>query len=431
MNRKKQFFICLTLTAISTFIYSWNHPQFSAALRELLADGARLPTFFASDYFSGLEYGYIGNHLSRGHGFVGPFEHITSPTATMPPVLPLVYATVFSICGFKTVASFWVIFILRTLSVATGFFLLLQLAATLSEKGIIRAAMLLALVFATGNLFFFFYDEWFMWLFAAISLSITFNILHQKEINWLQVLGFGTWLGLALLTQTVMGAALAGAWLMTALRFRYHKMLWAIPVAIGIMMPWVFRNYAVFGSVMPVKSNLGFELYFSTVHESRGILILEEQNQSKKHPIKPGPEREYALQLGEHEYQRRKTEEFLNILRNNPARYLEKVAYRLMYATVAFPFSTEEQKVHNPAPALIKYLLYPTVFLFWCMQWFMPGRRRPFVFFCLMLYAAYLGPYILINFWLKYWVHMLPLYAVIVGLSASEFYRLYIKEGES
>lgn len=431
----KVYFYCFLLALGITLGYSFSNQQFSDAFRAFLNNPSQLPAFFASDYFSGLEYGYIGYHLTMGHGFAGPFYEVTAPTGTMPPVLPLVYAGIYALCGFKTVFSFWTVFLLRTLAVAGGFALLIRVSESLRnsdgsprQNAIVLTALAFALVFATGNLFFFFYDEWFMWFLVCLASYWALKIFRDGSNTLTGAILFGIFIGFLILTQTVLGAAMLCATVMAAIRFRRHILLWAVPVAIAVAMIWVIRNYMTFDSFMPVKSNLGFELYFSTVHEPKGILILEEQNASGRHPIKEGREKQIALGLGEQEYQRRKTQEFLEILKERPGLYLSKVAYRLMYSTVTFPFSREEAKVQAPAPAILKYVLYPCVFFLWLMQWFMPGKRDPFMFFLLCLYAAYLAPYILINFWLKYWVHLLPVYVLIVTLSATEFYQRHIRE---
>ncbi len=432
---KKAFWLALGGTFLFVCAYSLSNNQYSMAFREFLQNPGSLPAFFASDYFSGLEYGYIGNHLASGHGFVGPFSDLKAPTATMPPVLPLVYAGIFYLLGFKTVWSFWAIFVLRIFAVGGGFFLLFRLSLHARAQGLIswrngllHVAVVFSLLFAMGNLFFFYYDEWFLWFVASLALFFAQKLLSHTRRPALHASLFGIFIGGVTLTQTVAGAALLAAIALTGLKLRRYTLLLAIPAAIAVTAPWIFRNYLIFHEFMPVKSNLGFELYFSTVHESKGILILEEQNQSKKHPIKEGPEKEFALKLGEQEYQRRKTAEFLEILRNEPMRYIKKIGYRMLYSTVVFPYSSEEQKVQAPAWPFLKYLVYPAVFVFWFLQWFMPGRHDPFILFCLLLYACYLTPYILINFWLKYWVHMLPLYAVIVAYSSAEFYRRHMRE---
>jgi len=433
----KTFLYCLVATIAVSLAYSLSNTQYNAAFREFLQNSSALPAFFAGDYFTGLEYGYIGYHLAEGHGFAGPFHEVTAPTGTMPPVLPLIYASVYKVFGFKTVASFWALFLIRSLAVAGGFALLIRLAnqlkhsaITASPRVVLLVAIVFVAVFAFGNLFFFYYDEWFMWFLVALSLYWAYHLLSRDSVSIRQATIFGFFIGLIVLAQTVLGAALMASVSLVGMRTKRYALLIVVPVAMIVSSIWITRNYFVFHEFMPVKSNLGFELYFSTVHESRGILILEEQKSSRRHPIKEGPEKQFALGLGEQEYQRRKTQEFLQILQTDPMRYFTKVGFRALYATVLFPYSNEEAKVQAPAPAIIKYLFYPLVFVFWLVQWFMPGRRHPFTLFLLILFAAYLTPYILINFWLKYWIHLLPATAVMVALSTSEFFERYVREKE-
>src|SRR5206468_2540010 len=96
--------------------------------------------------------------------------------------------------------------------------------------------------------------------------------------------------------------------------------------------PWTVRNYWVFGRLIPVKSNLAYELYQSECLQSDGLLQLTTFH---LHPYaRASRERQEYKALGETAFLDRKREAFWRSVRADPEDYLERVASRFLGATL-------------------------------------------------------------------------------------------------
>jgi len=369
----------------------------------------------------GVEYGFIGAHLAAGRGFAGPYPEVTSPTAVMPPVLPLLFGAVFALTGYQTSSSFVLLQLLRALVVGLGLGCLdrcgLELGATSPRARALFRALGAAfiLVFAPRRLFHQIYDEWFLFGAVAMALLLALRLFRRGPRRRLQVVGWGVVLGAMALTQPVVAFAAGLATLAAAGRARRPGWLWALLVAALVVAPWSIRNAVHFDSPLPVKSTLFFELYYGTLISPRGIHLEEEVMTSGRHPFFPGAERQRALAMGEGAYFAEKRRLFVESLVTQPQLYLAKTTYRLAYATVLFPYSRAHRVFFNPVvPTALKFALYPLPFMGLILCWPRRGERRPDLLFLVVFYVAYLLPYVLIHFWLRYWVQLLPLHVLLI-----------------
>src|SRR5207237_1396602 len=113
-------------------------------------------------------------------------------------------------------------------------------------------------------------------------------------------------------------------------------------VAAGLtLVPWTVRNYRVFGRPIPVKSNLAYELYQSQCLQPDGLI---QGATFLQHPGRPNREAHEYTTLGEIAYLDRKWEQFRRAVREEPGDFFERVAARLLGATLWYvPFDRNEQ----------------------------------------------------------------------------------------
>ena len=393
-----------------------------------MASGRPLPESLQEPQFFGLEHGFIGAHVAAGRGFAGPYPDVTEPTAVMPPVLPLVFAAVFSVADPGSPAAFWLLFVLRVLCVAIGGHALHSLLVNLLPHTRARTWLWIGAVvaivgsLAPRRLLFLFYDEPLLFAITALSLRAAFGLARSgagevpgadwKRIGWA---GIGT--GLVLLAQPILGFALALGSAAVGIG-RRHRAWLAIPlIALLTTLPWAARNASLTGTWTPVKSTLFFELHYGTFVSPDGIHREEEVIASGRHPFFPGEERARAIELGERAYFAEKRDEFLAALAREPGLYVSKLIKRLSYATLVFPASVAHQSYFSPeTPLALKYLIYPLPFAGWIALLALRSRVRERAFwrFVVVAYAAFLLPYVGIHFWLRYWVQALPLHLLLV-----------------
>ncbi len=412
---------CLLIVALASLGVSALDPEWRAAVGRSFSEGD-LADFLERPEFRGVEYGFIGAHLAAGRGFSGPYPEVEEPTAVMPPVLPMIFGAVFAVAGHQTIAGFLLLLVIRVIVLGLGFWSLDRCAMELGVAGARgRVAMagitaLLILVFAPRQLLFLLYDEWFLFGTVAFCLLFALRMLRGPAVpTWRSAIVWGALLGGMALTQPIVAFALGCAMIAAAHREQRPRMLAALGVSALLLVPWGVRNAIRFGSPFSIKSTLFFELHYGTVVSPQGIHREEEVMMSGRHPFSPGPEHDRAIELGETAYFAEKRDLFLQSLRQSPGLYLAKVAYRAAYVTALFPFSRVHQDYFSPVvPAAVKYALYPAVFMAAIACWRLRRHRRPELTFLAVCYGSFLLPYVLIHFWLRYWVQILPVHILLV-----------------
>ena len=99
-----------------------------------------------------------------------------------------------------------------------------------------------------------------------------------------------------------------------------------------VLTPWTIRNYLVFGRLIPVKSNLAYELYQSHCLQSDGLLNNEGTN---RHPIHHYTRERRAYEaLGEIAYLDRKAEQVFEAIASDPSKLADRIAARFLGATL-------------------------------------------------------------------------------------------------
>jgi len=416
--------LCLLIALMAVLGVAALDPEWRAAVALSMTEG-NLADSLKRPEFWGVEYGFIGAHLAAGRGFSGPYPDVAEATAVMPPLLPMLFGAVFAFAGHQTIAGFLLLLIIRVIVLGLGFWCLDRCAVELGGGGarqrlaLAGIAALLILVFAPRQLLFLVYDEWFLFGTVAFCLLSALRLLRGPRVpTWRSTLVWGAALGAMALTQPIVAFALGCAMIAAAPRVQWPRLLAALGVAALLLVPWAVRNTVRFGSPFTIKSTLFFELYYGTLVSPQGIHREEEVMTGGRHPFSPGPEHEHAMALGETAYFAEKRDLFMQSLRRSPGLYLAKVAYRVAYVTVLFPFSRVHQDYFSPVvPAAVKYALYPVPFLAAIACWRLRPDRRRELTFLVLCYGAFLLPYVLIHFWLRYWVQILPVHILLVFIA--------------
>jgi hypothetical protein len=213
------------------------------------------------------EAGNIAEALSQGRGFCCLFRQPTGPTAWLTPVYPVLLAGIFKAFGVFTVKSFYASAILNSIFSALACVPVYYAAqhATGTFSGAV-AAWIWAL-FPSGIIMPF---EW-IWdtslsaLFAAILLWATLHVAGKFHLR--QATAYGLLWGFSLLVNPALGAALPFFLAWIAHRQRHQEsarpklLLLTAALAIAICLPWTIRNGVQFHRLIPLRSNLPFELW--------------------------------------------------------------------------------------------------------------------------------------------------------------------------
>jgi hypothetical protein len=363
----------------------------------------------------GAEYFNIAQALAAGDGFANPFGGPTGPTAWMPPVLPLLLTGILRLCGGNRDAVMGVVVFVQVLVVIGTGLLVLALARQTSERGWPWAALALflaALLWDFHSWFQFTHDCWLVLL--ALDLLIAWFCWGRPLGRWRTAAGWGLFGGLCALVNPVVGLI----WGMLSLSAGFRRRDWprlavALLAAASALAPWTARNYLVFGRLIPVKSNLAYELYQSQCLQEDGLI----QRQTFAHfPSRDGPEGKEFRALGEIAYLDRKREQFAQAVRADPLDYLDRVACRFLGATLWYEPFDRVAAARRPWLLWLSRLVHPLPFLaLLFLVGTSLGRRLTRAQWTVIgVYLLYLFPYIAVSYYERYGTPLLGIKVLLV-----------------
>jgi hypothetical protein len=257
------------------------------------------------DHFGfGWEMGRIARSVATGQGYGNPFNGYSGPTAWLPPLYPLLMAAAFKLFGVYTNAAALFLLVMNSVFSAAAAPAVYEIGARCFDaKGIARRASLRAMPVAL----------WAGWLWAVYPAVLQYPIHWIWEMSlstflfaWLIVLalrlrgvgdergygatkrrlglwaGFGGLWGLMVLSNASLLLCFPAmvvwiawpalrAWRMDALKRAVLGAVLMAGVFVLVMTPWVVRNERVLHAFVPTRSNLGIELYNSTLDANDGM----------------------------------------------------------------------------------------------------------------------------------------------------------------
>ena len=274
------------------------------------------------------ESGNIAHSLAGGNGFGSPFRVDTGPTAWLPPVYPLLLAGVFRLFGVYTFQSYLAAVFLNIFFVTLACVPIYFAGKRIGGPGVAAGAAWLWAVFPNAILIPIesMWDACLSALLVAVIFWATLELAESRRVrDWL---GYGLLWGVALLTNTTLGAALPFflAWL--AWRAHERSEVWlgkaclSVGVAVLCCVPWTIRNYEVFHEFVPVRSILGLQLWLGNNDQTQDVFL------GDLHPIYNGDERAKYIEMGEMAYMRAKQHEAVQYMLAHPAREAHLVGNR-------------------------------------------------------------------------------------------------------
>ncbi len=351
----------------------------------------------------GAEYYSIAGALASGRGFADPFRVPSGPTAWMPPVLPALLAALRWASGDERDIVTTVVLLLQNLTLLGSGVLVAALAHRTTGRTALATLLFLAVLLSYfQHSFQRTHDCWIV--LAAIDLLVAGLVwLRPLHSSWRMALGWGVFGGLCALTNPVVGFVwglfgLADGWRRGQ---RTHLALALLAAGVTVA-PWVARNYFVFGRLLPIKSNLAFELYQSQCVQPGGVLHVPIFS---SHPnAGDNAERREYRRLGEMAYLDRKWDVFSEAVRDVPLDFGRRTINRFLEVTLIYvPFNPAEES-RRPWRVRCLKVLYPLPFL--CLVGLLlRSVRRPLApaqWVVIGVYVTYLLPYVLIGYYDRY-----------------------------
>ena len=377
------------------------------------------------------EYARIGGSVAEGKGFANPFGGTTGPTAWMPPALPAILAGLYWVSGGNRTFAMVVLIGLQVLVlVGTGLLVLALARQTAGRVGTgVAAAAFLAGLAGHFHLYFQRTDDCWLVLLALDLVVVGFAWFRPLH-RWRGAAGWGLLGGLCALSNPIVGLTWGTGSLVLGWQQRaWGRLALAVAVAGLALAPWTVRNYLVFGRLVPVKSNLAYELYQSQCLQPDGVI---QRPTLAQHPGRAGTReaREYEA-LGESAFLERKGEEFRQAVAANPTNFLDRVAERFVAATLWYvPFDRDREAAH-PWAFRASRLTHPLPFL-GLLVLVLTATRRPLdrsQWAVIGVYALYLLPYVGVSYYERYVVPLLGVNVLLVTWGAARLLSLISPEG--
>jgi len=356
----------------------------------------------------------IARALHRGEGFANPFGDRVGPTAWVAPVYPAILAGLLWLGdGDRDRVTAGLICFHVLVLMGTGILVLALARQTTQRLGV----TVLGVVFFLATLYHFRYwfqhvdDPW-LSLLALDVLLAGFCWLRPLE-RWPRAAAWGLVGGLCALTSPIVGFVWGIGSLLLAVRQRaWTSFAVAALCALVTLAPWAIRNYLVFGRLIPVKSNLAFELYQAQCLQRDGLL----QN-FRSHPGgAAGAEGLAYRRLGEGAYLDRKWEQYQEAVRAHPIDLLDRVSSRAVGATLWYvPFDRTEEAA-QPWLLWIRRLTHPLPFLALLLL-LLTSMHKPLSLpqqTVIGVYLLYLLPYVASSYYERYAVPLLAVKVLLV-----------------
>jgi hypothetical protein len=309
----------------------------------LLAVGVRAALVFAVNprlVPQRVEMDNIAISVAKGLGFANPFSTPTGPSAWYPPLYPLALALNYRWLGTESVGELGK-YSLTMIGVALGYALLPSLAAAAKlPPGVgLTAAIFGALIpvhywiEVRGN-----HVAWGA-AFIVIQALLFSRIWSCRgrfcPSKSCACLGIASGIG-ALVNPTV--ALVLMVWLVATLiaagvsRAVVRCTCTALLLCLAITTPWLWRNYRVFDAFVPLRSNLGLELWISNNSIAQATYYANEEAgvYRRYHPFTNIKEREQMRAMGEVAYCQSKLRLALQWIRENPGRFAALTAQRIV-----------------------------------------------------------------------------------------------------
>lgn len=276
------------------------------------------------------EPGNIAASIVSGHGYASPFRVDSGPTAWMAPAYPLILAAIFRVFGAYTFPSFVAATVLNILFSTLTCIPIFRIGQRMGGLGLGAGAAWLWAIFPNAILIPFqcMWDASLSALFAASILWATLELAGSQRLRDWCAYG-GLW-GLALMTNPTLIALLPFLLGWLSWRARKERCEWLKPlgVALGVMalccVPWTIRNYLAFDAFVPLRANLGVQLWCGNNDGAHDIWLGE------GHPIHDSGERARYIELGELAYEHEKRNEALNYMVTHPQRELHLTRVRFV-----------------------------------------------------------------------------------------------------
>jgi len=274
------------------------------------------------------ELNELAHSLLTGRGLSSPFGGLTGPSAFLAPGYPMFIAAIFRLFQPQSFTSAFILMLLQSFFATATIATMMLLARKLFSN---TAANLAGIVWAISPPLLFlptiYWDTSFSIL--LLTLLVTLCVYCAESPSWRNWISIAVCALTALYTNPSLATAIAGCFLWTAI-VAYHsfpRRSLAAPIAAAVLIAicfslWPLRNYERLHAFIPLRSNLGYELWQGNGPGSDGFFS------PALHPNVNQQEYQRYAALGEVAYMREKSELAKSAIHADPTRFAALTAKR-------------------------------------------------------------------------------------------------------
>lgn len=367
------------------------------------------------------EYGNVAEALASGKGFSNPFGTDSGPTAWVTPLLPLLMAGVFETVGIRTLTAAWVLMTIKYLALGYCSALLYKLASQnySNTLAILIVPIYLSLLTFYFWVYFLSYND--TWLLLLIGTLILFEYCGLQVKSQQPGILFGILGGIGALCHPVIGCSFVALTILPINSFTWRSKLTMGLISMLVISPWVTRNYIVFDKLIPLKSNVVYEVYQANYLSKNGLLY--DELFSKHHPLHHNSRQIFYTEVGEQVFLAREKAALASELKDNLYIYVKKSLYRLVAITVLNTDALKESG-SSAITLTLKYVIHLSP-LFAITIWlfaFSKEANRKIMISHVTYIVAFLFPFILIGFYFRYRVPLVPAFSMVIFITLAEAY---------
>jgi len=308
-----------------------------------------------ADHIHAWEPGNMARNLVAGRGFGSTLDS-TQTSAMMTPVYPLIVAGIFEVFGVHTPGSIFVVHALNCVLNALACIPIFLIARRSFGE---RVGWWAAWAWAFSPYGIYFSAAW-AWSTHLLLLCLCWLIYLAQDMEESSHLGlwagFGLLAGFAGLTEPSAFVVVPFLVLLACWRLWRDGKRWFLPgvaasVALAaVISPWVIRNAVVFHRFIPMRDNMGLELWMgNNGYELRWT-------SDDLHPLHDGQEMADYEGMGELAYMNYKSQQAHAYIHANPKWYVWMCMRRAVYIWTGYwSFDRDYLKLEPMDPANIPF----------------------------------------------------------------------------
>lgn len=355
------------------------------------------------------ELGAIVTSLRQTGEFADPYLLPTGATAHLPPLYPYLLALNFRLFGFSWIAGY-----MNMLLVVLAGSLLVALLPWLSGQfGLGRQSGFIAGLISAWIVTWPSHGEYLAGLFMGMLLVAFLHRWTRNRLSWHASLLLGLGVGIALHLQPAILTVVLGCLAFELLWSKHQRQsTYLIVLILAILLtcvPWAWRNYQVFNTLVFIRSNFGLELRMGN---NPGALATFEEMDARGsellHPRLDLSEARKVQDLGEIEYMREAQHDAVAWIVSHPDEFLWLTMRRIANVWIG--------PLHRPSgiPAVLGLTLLALLGLWWTF----PALTTPQRAVLIIPLAAYPLTYYFVAYMPRYRMPIDWILLILAGAAA-------------